>query len=177
MTQVMEAAPDLGFLYDTYGRVVYSLALRIVKDEELAQDIAQEVFLAVWSDPFRYDAIRGSFSSWLLAMTHHKAVDTVRREEARHRHAQGMHGVTAGDDRPGNEHDIHEQVWSQLRSEHVRHALRELSQPQRQALFLAYFEGYSQREIAVLTGSPLGTVKTRMHHGMRRLHALLEEAA
>ena len=68
-------------LYGRYGRACYGLARRILTDEQLAQDVVQEVFLAVWRDAARFDATRGGFSTWLLSMTHHKAVDSVRREE------------------------------------------------------------------------------------------------
>ncbi len=158
-------------LYDRYGRPAYALARRIVGDVTLAQDVVQEVFLAVWRDPGRYDEKVGGFAPWLLAMTHHKAVDTVRREERLRKHgvAQGLSDVD------GHHEEVADEVWSNLRGDRVRGALSALPEVQRTSLTLAYFGGYTQQEIADLTGTPLGTVKTRMQYGMRRLRAMLDE--
>lgn len=162
-------ADALGVLYDRYGRPCYALARRITADANFAEEVVQEVFLALWRDPGRFDPSRGGFSSWLLAMTHHKSVDTVRREETlRRRRAETAES-------PGHATDsaetaaVDEQVFSSLRAERVREALQELPEAQRKAIALAYFGGYTQREVAALTGAPLGTVKTRMLAGMRRL--------
>lgn len=160
-------------LYDRYVRPCYALARRITTDPTFAQDVVQEVFMAVWRDPSKFDATRGGFGSWLLAMTHHKAVDTVRREETlRRRRAESIDNsdlIGRSADSP----PVEEQAWTHLRGERVRDAMRALPDVQRQALSLAYFGGYTQREIAALTGAPLGTVKTRMLAGMRRMRGKL----
>ena len=153
-------------LYGRYGRPCYSLARRILGDDQLAQDVVQEVFLTVWRDAHRFDGSRGGFSSWLLSMTHHKAVDAVRREE---NHRKRRSASELLDDRPADHPQVDDEVWSGIRRDRVRTALKTLPEPQREALVLAYFGGYTQREIAGLTGTPLGTVKTRMLMGMRRL--------
>lgn len=157
-------------LYGRYGRPAYALARRILNDDQLAQDVVQEVFLTVWRDATRYDASRGGFSTWLLTMTHHKAVDSVRREEnlRKRRAPDGVLEFTeSGDPR------VEEEVWEVLRRDRVRAALADLPDAQREALGLAYFGGYTQREIAKLTDTPLGTVKTRMLAGMKRLRDVL----
>ena len=165
-------AAALEALYGRYGRACYGLARRILTDEQLAQDVVQEVFLAVWRDASRFDASRGGFSTWLLSMTHHKAVDSVRREEnLRKRRTTADVLETQESEAP----KVEEAVWSLVRRERVREALKTLPGPQREALALAYFGGYTQREIAGLTGIPLGTVKTRMLAGMRRLRDELTE--
>ena len=153
-------------LYGRYGRPCYSLARRILGDEQLAQDVVQEVFLTLWRDASRFDPARGGFSSWLLSMTHHKSVDSVRREENLRKRR-----TTADilEDRALDGPRVPDEVWSTLRRERVREALATLPEPQREALVLAYFGGYTQREIAGLTETPLGTVKTRMLAGMHRL--------
>ena len=159
-------------LYARYGRAAYALARRILADEQLAQDVVQEVFLTVWRDPGKFDASRGGFSSWLLTMTHHKAVDSVRKEEnlrKRRTSADVLEFTESADPR------VDEEVWELYRRAKVRSALADLPEPQRQALGLAYFGGYTQREIAQLTDTPLGTVKTRMLAGMKRLRTVLEE--
>jgi len=165
-------------LYDRYGRPAYSLARRILADAGLAEDVVQEVFMALWRQPERFDTTRGSFSSWLLAMTHHKAVDAVRREEAlRRRRSRAADEDESLISTAAVGPDIDDQVISSIRGDGVRRALLELPEVQREALTLAYFGGYTQREVAALTGAPLGTVKTRMLAGMRRLKEALGGSA
>jgi RNA polymerase sigma-70 factor (ECF subfamily) len=159
-------------LYRRYARPCYGLARRILVDEQFAQDVVQEVFLTVWRDAHRFDAARGGFSSWLLSMTHHKAVDAVRREENLRKRRSPE---TVLDDAVSDAPQVEDEVWSLLRRSRVREALQLLPDVQREALTLAYFGGYTQREIAGLTDTPLGTVKTRMLAGMRRLRTALEE--
>lgn len=158
-------------LYARYGRACFGLARRILGDEQFAQDVVQEVFLTVWRDASRFDATRGGFSTWLLSMTHHKAVDSVRREETlRKRRTTSEVLETRETDTPR----VEDQVWSLLRRERVREVLQTLPVVQREALTLAYFGGYTQREIAGLTSTPLGTVKTRMLAGMKRMKESLD---
>jgi RNA polymerase sigma-70 factor (ECF subfamily) len=163
----------LGVLYDRYAAACYSLARRIVVDEQLAQDVVQEAFLAVWRGAERYDGARGPIGSWLLTLTHHKAVDLVRREQ---RHQRQRAGVQELDTTPADEDAVEDVAAASVRAGIVRHALRRLPQAQREPLLLAYFGGYTQAEIARMTGNPLGTVKTRMFAGVRRLRELLDTA-
>ncbi len=158
-------------LYARYGRVSYSLAMRILGDVHFAQDVVQEVFLAVWKDAGRYDASKAGFSTWLLSMTHHKAVDAVRREENLRKRRTSSEALTY---RESEAPYVDDEVWTVLRQERVREAMQTLPAPQREALALAYFGGYTQREISGLTGIPLGTVKTRMLAGMRKLRGVLD---
>jgi RNA polymerase sigma factor (sigma-70 family) len=155
-------------LYERFRRPAFALARRILADDTLAEDVLQDVFLSVWRDPSAFDRARGSFASWLLALVHHKAVDAVRREESQRRRQS-----RAGDElvlaAPTEAHDVEAEVWTRVLSERVRGALALLPTAQREALTLAYYGGYTQREVAALTGAPLGTVKTRMLAGMRRL--------
>ena len=166
-------------LYDRYGRPAYALARRITGDPVFAEEVVQEVFLALWREPAKYDPDRGGFPSWLLATTHHKAVDAVRREETvRRRRAQlaqdadWFTSASAADVPP-----VEDAAWAGLRGERVRAALSMLPEPQREALVLAYYAGYTQREIAERTNTPLGTVKTRMLAGMRRMRHQLDGVA
>ena len=158
-------------LYARYGRVSYALARRILNDDVLAQDVVQEVFLTVWRDATRFDPSRGGFSTWLLTMTHHKSVDSVRREEnLRKRRAP----ADALEFEPSDAPSVDDEVWLAFRRDQVRAALGELPEAQREALSLAYFGGYTQREIAKITETPLGTVKTRMLAGMKRMRESLQ---
>jgi RNA polymerase sigma factor (sigma-70 family) len=163
-------------LYDRYGRPAFALARRITGEPVFAEEVVQEVFLALWREPGKYDPERGGFPSWLLATTHHKAVDAVRREETvRRRRAQlaaeadWFTSASAADVPP-----VEDAAWAGLRGERVRQALGALPPAQREALVLAYYAGYTQREIAERTNTPLGTVKTRMLAGMRKLRDLLD---
>ena len=162
----------LAELYDRYSRPCYSLARRILGDEGLAEDVVQEVFLAVWKDPSRFDPTRGAFATWLLSATHHKAVDAVRREE---NHRRRRVSTDVLDSAVSEAPAVDEQAWVAVRKDRVQAALVALPPAQREALGLAYLGGYTQREIAGLTGIPLGTVKTRMLAGMRRLREVLAE--
>lgn len=155
-------------LYERFRRPAFSLARRILGDDVLAEDVLQEVFLSVWRDPAAFDRGRGSVASWLLAVVHHKAVDAVRREESQRRRqtlAEEDLALTA----PVATRDVEDEAWTRVVAQRVRAALGALSDNQREALTLAYYGGYTQREVAALTGTPLGTVKTRMLAGMRRL--------
>ena len=155
-------------LYDRFRRPAFALARRILADDTLAEDVLQEVFLTVWRDPGAFDGRRGSFASWLLAMVHHKAVDAVRREESQRRR-QGLAEEDMALQEPLSARDVEDEAWSRALAARVRTALQDLPETQREALTLAYYGGYTQREVAALTGAPLGTVKTRMLAGMRRM--------
>ena len=159
-------------LYDRFRRPAFALARRILADDVLAEDVLQDVFLSVWRDPSAFDRGRGSFASWLMAMVHHKAVDAVRREESQRRR-QSMAEDDAALAAPTFAQDVEDEAWTRMEGERVRSALGVLPTAQREALTLAYYGGYTQREVAALTGAPLGTVKTRMLAGMRRLKAEL----
>lgn len=164
----------LEIIYERYSRQAFSLARRILTDANLAEDAVQEVFLALWRQPDRYNPERGAFSSWLLSMTHHKAVDSVRREESlRRRRSQAAEDDETLVGTASSSPDVEDAVLSSLRGAGVRRALGGLPAVQREALTLAYFGGYTQREVAALTGAPLGTVKTRMLAGMRKLRDVL----
>lgn len=162
----------LGELYDRFGRQAYSLARRICVDDGLAEDVVQEVFLAFWRDPARFDPNRGRFGTWLLTLVHHKAVDAVRRESViRRRTVPAAEDGTEWNAPPGPGAD--EGAIGSLVAGTVRDALGRLPAEQRQVLALAYYGGYTQREVAAKIGVPLGTVKSRMFTGVARLRNLL----
>lgn len=166
-------AGALEALYDRYGRAAYSLARRILTEETLAQDVVQEVFLSLWRDARRFDAGRGTVATYLLSMTHHRAVDVVRREENLRRWRTSDERLELAPDPKAR---VEDEVEASERRAEVRSALKDLPDPQRQALLLAYFGGYTQREVAALVGVPLGTVKTRMAAGMRKMKEALSDA-
>jgi RNA polymerase sigma-70 factor (ECF subfamily) len=158
----------LAELYDRFGRIAYGLALRVVRDEALAEDAVQEGFLAVWRTAARFVPERGKASTWILTLVHRRAVDVVRREERRR--ADTLEGAPE----PGGG-DVHEDAWLRLQRERVQDALRQLPDAQREALELAYYGGFSQSELAERLGQPIGTIKSRMFAGLSRLRELLGE--
>jgi len=171
---VAESDPAaLEALYDRYSKAAYSLALRILTDQALAEDVVQEVFLSLWRDARRFVPSRGTVDTYLLSMTHHRSVDMIRREENLRRRKRPEEERAGA---PDPKTDIGEEGETAGRRAQIRAALAELPEPPREALLLAYFGGYTQREIASLVGIPLDTVKTRMATGMRRLRDDLREA-
>jgi RNA polymerase sigma factor (sigma-70 family) len=165
----------LAALYDRHGQACYGLARKITANDTLAEDAVQEAFLGMWRTPAAYQRGRGTVRTWLLGLTHHKAVDLVRRETAQQRRQSAHAAQQAFDPPPDSDPAI--AVWQGARAAQVRSALGDLPDTQREALALAYFGGYTQTEIAKLTGVPLGTVKTRTFAAMRRLRMRLAPLA
>src|SRR5829696_3850626 len=157
----------LAALYDRFGRVAYGVALRILRDQALAEDAVQEAFLAVWRSAGSYRRERAKPSTWLLTLVHRRAVDLVRREDRRR--AERL-------DDPPEDVGVAVPEEAQLRERRaaVQAALGRLPADQRQALELAYYGGYTQSELAEHLGVPLGTVKSRMFAGLSRLRDALE---
>jgi RNA polymerase sigma-70 factor, ECF subfamily len=162
----------LAELYDRVGRVAYGLALRVLRDERLAEDAVQEAFLAVWRTAAAFRAERAKASTWILTLVHRRAVDVVRREERRRSDPldEGTAAAVASEE-PGPD----EAAWLRYERERVQAALRQLPDSQREAIELAYYGGFSQTELAERLGVPLGTIKSRMFAGLARLRELLDE--
>jgi RNA polymerase sigma factor (sigma-70 family) len=171
-----QAPASITELYDRFSGPAFSLARRIIGDDVLAEDVLQDVFLSIWRTPAGFDPARGGFSTWVMAMVHHKAVDAVRREQSqRDRQARVQLDMEVA--APTMTVDVGDAVCDRAVAQRVRTALAALPPAQRQALGLAYFSGYTQSEIAALTGTPLGTVKTRMRSGMGQLRKVLHEVS
>ena len=158
----------LAELYDRYGRAAYGLALRVLRDPELAEDAVQEAFLTLWRTAARFVPERSKASTWILTLVHRRAVDAVRREQRRR--ADSLDWAAE----PSVE-GVDEDAWLRLQRERVQEALRKLPDAQREALELAYYGGLSQSELAERLGQPLGTIKSRMFGGLSRLRELLGE--
>src|SRR4051794_24508313 len=159
----------LAELYDRYGRPAYGLALRILRDEALAEDAVQDAFLAVWRTAARFVPERGKASTWILTVVHRRAVDLVRREERRR--ADTLEQAPEQDSGTA----VDEEAWLRLQRERVQQALTRLPDQQREAIELAYYGGFTQTELAERLGQPLGTIKSRMFMGLARLRELLGE--
>ncbi|MBI4312367.1 MAG: sigma-70 family RNA polymerase sigma factor [Chloroflexi bacterium] len=159
-------------IYDRRGRAVYGLALHLLRDQGRAEEVTQEVFLNVWLKAKTYDAAKGSFSTWLMTMTHHKAIDEMRRS-GRQRAALEQAGLDALLFPNTNSNGPLEGAQKAQEAEVVRKALDVLPPEQRSVVQLAYYQGLSQSEIAARLQQPLGTVKTRMRLALQKLRAAL----
>jgi RNA polymerase sigma-70 factor (ECF subfamily) len=167
-------ASALEQLYDRYVRQCFGLALRILGDTPLAEEVVQEVFLKLWSQPGRYSPEKGQFVSWLLSLVHHRSIDELRRRSRTEVALETQETGSVLDSAASAEPDPADQVTLYEQQRTVRQALAGIPAEQRQILELAYYGGLSQSQIASRLGQPLGTVKTRMRSGLRHLRSILE---
>lgn len=156
--------------YRRHGDAVFGLALRVLHDRVLAEDVTQDVFLSLWRKPERFDPNRGKLRTFLLTMAHSRAVDRVRSEQSRRsreerEHLKVVHSTPS----------IEDEVIDMHMAEHVRRALDTLTVDERRAIELAYFGGQSYRQVAVTLEQPEGTVKSRIRSGMKQLGRVLEQ--
>jgi len=159
--------------YDRTSRIVFGIVLHVVRDRAQAEEVTQEVYVDAWKAAPRFDAASGAPNAWLNTIAHRRAVDRVRSSERRIQREQRVF-VESPDDAVVR--DTSEIVVARDEGARVRTALSTLPEPQRDAVLLAYFEGQTHRDISESLQVPLGTVKTRIRDGLRRLRAQLEEA-
>jgi RNA polymerase sigma-70 factor (ECF subfamily) len=161
----------LGALYDRYGNVTYSLAFRMLGDVHAAEDAVQEAFINIWRRAGSFSTARGTAKTWIMAVVHHRSIDIGRKRR----------GITPRElplelERlPEAPTDTWAEVSNTLDGELLRRCLKMIPDDQREAIELAYFGGYTQREISELKGIPLGTVKGRVRIGMAKLRGMLQE--
>lgn len=160
-------------LYDMLSARAFGLIKRVLVDHAQSEEVLQEVFLEVWQRATSYSPERGSARTWVLTMAHRRSVDRVRAAQA-----------SAGRDMRAGLRELHaapvpveEHVELLVDGTEAAEALQLLPEVQREPLMLAYFGGYTQQEIAVLLGAPLGTIKTRMRDGLSRLRVTMEGAS
>jgi RNA polymerase sigma factor (sigma-70 family) len=176
LVQRVRAGDEEAFrrLFRRYGPLANGLALRIVRQPFVSEEIVQEAFLALWRHPTAYREERGTFRSWLMSTVHHRAVDAIRREEAQRRRSREADlGALVQEDI--GQAVVEEADLANSR-ERVLAALQEIPAQQRQVLVMMYFEGKTQAQVADELDLPLGTVKSRTLLGMRRLRGMLVEA-
>lgn len=152
-------------LFDRYSGLAYGVIKRVVRDPAQSEEVAQEVLVEVWRTASRFDPDRGTAQTWILTMAHRRAIDRVRSEQASRDRTERVgtrDQVRAFD-------EVVEQVEVRFEHQQVREALSALTALQREAVELAYYGGYTYREVAELLGTPLGTIKTRMRDGLIRL--------
>jgi len=164
------AAGEPEALADAYRQhvgVVLGVCRRVLRDEKLAEDVAQEVFVSLWQQPQRFDPSRGSLRSWLGMLAHSRSVDRVRAETSRSRRDAQAKPATVDDT------DIDDRLTAAWISSRVRDALAQLPAEQRDAITLAYYGNRSYRQVAAELAVPEGTIKSRMRIALAKLDTLL----
>jgi RNA polymerase sigma-70 factor (ECF subfamily) len=170
LVELLRAQPAAGVatIYDRYGRMVFSLALRIVQDRGAAEEITPDVFLRCWRSIDRYEASQGSLAAWLLAIAHHRAIDELRSRRGKEARREVSEAAILPVAAPEAGFDA-----ALLRGE-VKEALELLPPPQRDVIELIFWTGLTRREVAERLQVPLGTVHTRLRLGMEKLRAALD---
>ncbi len=172
---IARAQPDaLTALYDRYSRLVFSLAFNIVGDQATAEEVTLDVFNRVWQKADTYQANQAKVTTWLTSITRHRSIDLVRRRHSR----PDKNSVSWLELPPGmlvNGHNAEIATELSIQRAQVRAAVAQLPVDQQQALALAYFKGYSHRQIADELGQPLGTIKTRIRLAVQKLRQLLPD--
>lgn len=162
-------------LYDRYARAVFSFAVRIVRDGQIAEEVLQEAFMRSWQQSGRFELNRGNYASWLLSITHNLAIDELRRSQRRPQKADMVDITDVLRSEVDTTVNIEEAAEATELRGRIKEAMSRLPESQRRVIELAYFEGLSQREVAAFLNEPLGTIKTRMRLGMQKLKELLAE--
>jgi len=175
LAAVADRDPDaIAVLFDRYGGLAYSLAMRMLADPSAAEDVVQEAFMSVWRKAGRYDLAKGAARSWLLSIVRNRAVDRIRRLRSRGGgHEQGLDDL--GGDDPWLP-DVWAEVSVSLDRQTIAAALAGLPEAQRQVIELAYYGGHTHVEIAQRLEVPLGTVKGRIRIGVKRLRDVLKDS-
>lgn len=152
-------------LYDRYSSMVYAVAMRVLGETAAAEDVLQDIFMQLWRKPGTFDASRGSLAPWLSVIARNRAVDVLRKRRPQNDIEDVVLSV---------ETDLAAEADRSRVAEKIRSALKDMPVPQRSALEMAYFEGYSHAEIANKTGEPLGTIKTGIRAGLMALRKAVE---
>jgi RNA polymerase sigma-70 factor (ECF subfamily) len=158
-------------LYERHSTAAFSLAYRMCGSRGLAEDVTQEAFLAVWRSGGRYDRSRGSVRTWLLGIVHNRGIDALRRGAVHERRRASDEGIA---DRVPAAERTEVEVARRDEADALRRLIDELPDEQGRVIELAYFGGFTHREIADMLGAPIGTVKGRMRLGLEKMRAGLE---
>jgi RNA polymerase sigma-70 factor (ECF subfamily) len=168
-TRLVEGDQDaLGDAYREYGHRVYRVAYGLLRREELAQDVTQEVFVRLWKRPDRYDPSRGALSSFLQLDAHGRSVDLIRSEESRAKREIANERLSSN-----YQTSPEEEAMKRVTSERVQQALDQLKETERGPIAMAFYLGYSYRKVAEVLGVPEGTVKSRIRSGLAKLRESL----
>ena len=175
LARVSDQEPNaLDALYSRYASAVYSLAMFMLKDTGLAEEATQDIFLNIWLKSGSFKPDRGQPKTWIMSVAHHRIIDLIRSR----RRTTAITVASDSEDLeriPAANLPIDEQVERKLERERIQKSLATLPEAQREVIRMAYFDGYSQSEIAALLNQPLGTVKTRVRLAMQKLRLVLQE--
>lgn len=150
----------MGSLFDRYSKVVYSVALRVLRDPAAAEDVLQEVFMQIWRSPDGFVATRGSLGGWLAVVSRNRSIDTLRRK----RPTESVDDLALA-----SNYNLANEAERAMMIERARGVIQQLPMEQRKTLEMAFFDGLTHSEIAEMTGDPLGTVKTRIRSALSTL--------
>ncbi|MEO8288747.1 MAG: sigma-70 family RNA polymerase sigma factor [Chloroflexota bacterium] len=173
-------ADALEALYDRHVRGCFGLAMKIVREPTVAEEVVQDVFVKLWSKPSVFTPERGKFSGWLLTLVHNRSVDKLRRAKSglaantMPLDMEGENGVSLADVIADESLSPDDVAWRNEKGEIVRRAMEKLPTAQQQAISLAYFGGLTQKEIAEKLEEPLGTIKTRTRSALQQLRRVLQ---
>lgn len=171
----------VGILYDKYGRLLYSVALQLTRDKHCAEEIVQDVFTTVWRKATRFEPQKAALVTWMMRITRNRAIDELRKRKSRRDVSVGniLEVVEEGENFDFRNSRLMDPESSAMREwdrARVAKAVETLPEEQRVALLLAYFRDLTQKEIAEQLGEPLGTIKSRIRIGLRKLRKLLESS-
>jgi RNA polymerase sigma-70 factor (ECF subfamily) len=161
-------ADAIGILHDRYARLLKALIMKVIHNEAESDDLLQEVYLEIWDRSGSYSREKGKALSWIVTMVRRRAIDRLRKREAYCRMEDRLAEQTKQDPQDYIEHVQEDAEHAEMR-EHLQRVMADLPPAQREAIEMAYFGGLSQRDIAQATGIPLGTIKTRLELGMKKL--------
>ena len=162
--------------YERYSTQVFSLARYMLKDEAIAEEIAQDVFLAVWQKASTFKANRGSPKGWLMSIAHHRVIDHVRSAKRARASMERMAQEMVSLDKLYQVR-TEDEAFRNIERQEIAKALQSIPEAQRTVILMSYFQGYSQSEIAEILDQPLGTVKTRIRLGMQKLRSIFKNGA
>jgi RNA polymerase sigma factor (sigma-70 family) len=168
------AAWAMESLYLRYSRILYSLAYRMIADHQVAEDLLQDAFIAVWKRSTSYSPQLGAARSWLISILHHRAIDYLRKARRRSNIQEALLEEIEFEETVAFP-DVWDEAWRNVQSSQVRAALLQIAPEQRLVIELAYFQGWTHMEIAEGTQAPLGTVKARMRLGLLHIKRILQQ--
>ena len=176
MKGIQRGDPDaLSQLYDRYNGILKALILRVIHNEAEADDLLQEIFMEIWNQAKNFSAQKGKPLGWMVTLARRRAIDGLRKKQAYARAEERLQNETEQQPDAWVHNATEEEIELSDTRRLIRKVIKSLPPPQQQAIDLAFFKGMSQREIAAKTNTPLGTVKTRLELGLKKIYDGLKE--
>jgi RNA polymerase sigma-70 factor, ECF subfamily len=176
MQGIQQGEPDaLSELYDRYNGIIKALILRVIHNEAEADDLLQEIFMEIWNQAKNFSAQKGKPLGWMVTLARRRAIDGLRKKQAYARAEERLQSETEQQPEAWVHNTTETEISRGDTRELIRKVIASLPLPQQQAVELAFFQGMSQREIAAKTNTPLGTVKTRLELGLKKIYDGLKE--